>query len=58
MLAQKPFLAPRNLSHLEENLGAASIALMPAHLRDIDDARRDPGEGARLPEAVLKLTDR
>ena len=63
LLAQKPWIVPipgtRNLSRLEENLGAASIELTPDDLRDINDAAsKIPVQGARLPEEVLKLTNR
>jgi aryl-alcohol dehydrogenase-like predicted oxidoreductase len=62
LLAQKPWIVPipgtRNLSRLEENLGAASIDLTPDDLREIDDAAsKIPVQGARLPEEVLKLTN-
>jgi aryl-alcohol dehydrogenase-like predicted oxidoreductase len=63
LLAQKPWIVPipgtRRLERLEENLGAASVELTGADLREIDDAAsRITVQGARLPEAVLKLTDR
>src|SRR5216110_1769942 len=63
LLAKKPWIVPipgtRNLSRLEENLGAASIELTPDDLRDINDAAsKIPVQGARLPEEVLKLTNR
>ena len=63
VLAQKPWMVPipgtRKLERLEENLGAASVELTDADLREIDDAAsRITVQGARLPEAVLKLTDR
>jgi aryl-alcohol dehydrogenase-like predicted oxidoreductase len=63
LLAQKPWIVPipgtRNLSRLEENLGAASIELTSSDLREINDAAsKIPVQGARLPEAVLKLTNR
>jgi aryl-alcohol dehydrogenase-like predicted oxidoreductase len=62
LLAQKPWIVPipgtKNLSRLEENLGAADVALTPADLRDIEEAAsRIPVKGDRLPEAVLKLTN-
>ena len=62
VLAQKPWMVPipgtRKLERLEENLGAASVELTDADLREIDDAAsRITVQGARLPEAVLKLTN-
>jgi aryl-alcohol dehydrogenase-like predicted oxidoreductase len=61
LLAQKPWIVPipgtRNVERLEENIGAASVTLTDADLREITDAAsRIAVEGARLPEAVLKLT--
>jgi aryl-alcohol dehydrogenase-like predicted oxidoreductase len=63
LLAQRPWIVPipgtRKLERLEENLGAASVELTDADLREIDEtASRITVQGARLPEAVLKLTDR
>ena len=63
VLAQKPWMVPipgtRKLERLEENVGAASVELTDADLREIDDAAsKITVQGARLPEAVLKLTDR
>ena len=63
VLAQKPCMVPipgtRKLERLEENLGAASVQLSDADLREIDDAAsRITVQGARLPEEVLKLTNR
>jgi aryl-alcohol dehydrogenase-like predicted oxidoreductase len=62
LLAQKPWIVPipgtRKLERLEENLGAASVELSDADLREIDEAAsRITVQGARLPEAVLKLTN-
>jgi aryl-alcohol dehydrogenase-like predicted oxidoreductase len=61
VLAQKPWIVPipgtRRLERLEENLGAASVELTDVDLREIDDAAsRITVQGARLPEAVLRLT--
>jgi aryl-alcohol dehydrogenase-like predicted oxidoreductase len=61
LLAQKPWIVPipgtRKLERLEENIGAASVELSDADLREIDAAAsRIRVQGARLPEAVLKLT--
>jgi aryl-alcohol dehydrogenase-like predicted oxidoreductase len=54
-----PIPGTRRLERLEENLGAASVELTDADLREIDDAASKIAvQGARLPEAVLKLTDR
>jgi aryl-alcohol dehydrogenase-like predicted oxidoreductase len=63
LLAQKPWIVPipgtRKLERLEENIGAASVELTDADLREIDDAAsRITVQGARLPEEVLKLTNR
>jgi len=63
LLAQKPWIVPipgtRKLERLEENIGAASVELTEADLREIGDAAsRITVQGARLPEAVLKLTNR
>src|SRR6185436_5079606 len=62
LLAQKPWIVPipgtRKLERLEENLGAASVELTDADLREIDEAASGiTVQGARLPEAVLKLTN-
>ena len=61
LLAQKPWIVPipgtRKLERLEENIGAASVELADAELHEIDEAAsRITVLGARLPEAVLKLT--
>ena len=63
LLAQKPWIVPipgtRKLTRLEENLGAVSVKLTEDDLREIDAAAlRIQIQGARLPEAVLKLTNR
>jgi aryl-alcohol dehydrogenase-like predicted oxidoreductase len=62
LLAQKPWIVPipgtRKLERLEENIGAASVELTDADLREINDsASKITVDGARLPEAVLKLTN-
>jgi len=62
LLAQKPWIVPipgtRKLERLEENIGSASVELTEADVREIDDAAsRITVQGARLPEAVLKLTN-
>jgi aryl-alcohol dehydrogenase-like predicted oxidoreductase len=61
LLAQKPWIVPipgtTKLHRLEENLGAANVQLNEADLRQIDEASSSMKlEGARLPEAVLKMT--
>ena len=63
LLAQKPWIVPipgtRKLERLEENIGAASVALSDGDLRGITEAAsKIIVLGARLPEAVLKLTHR
>ncbi len=63
LLAQKPWIVPipgtRQLARLEENIGAASVELTDADLREIHDAASTiTVQGARLPEEVLKLTNR
>ncbi|HEY6110445.1 MAG TPA: aldo/keto reductase, partial [Gemmatimonadales bacterium] len=62
LLAQQPWIVPipgtKNLSRLEENLGAVNVSLTPADLRDIAEAAsRIHVQGERLPEAVLKFTN-
>lgn len=61
LLAQKPWIVPipgtTKLHRLQENLGAVSVELTAFDLREIDTALSTMTlEGARLPEAVLKLT--
>ena len=61
LLAQKPWISPipgtTKLHRLEENLGGANVDLTPDDLKQIDDgASRLKLEGARLPEAVLKMS--
>jgi aryl-alcohol dehydrogenase-like predicted oxidoreductase len=63
LLAQKPWIVPipgtTKLDRLEENLGAADIEMTPDDLREIEDAAsKITIEGARLPEAVLKMSER
>jgi aryl-alcohol dehydrogenase-like predicted oxidoreductase len=62
LLAQQPWIVPipgtKNLSRLEENLGAVNVPLTPGDLRDIEEAAsRIHVQGERLPEAVLKFTN-
>jgi aryl-alcohol dehydrogenase-like predicted oxidoreductase len=61
LLAQKPWIAPipgtTKLHRLEENLGAVNVDLTDADLKQIDEAASSLKlEGARLPEAVLKMS--
>jgi aryl-alcohol dehydrogenase-like predicted oxidoreductase len=63
LLAQKSWIVPipgtRKLERLEENIGAVSVDLTDTDLQEITDvASRIAIQGARLPEAVLKLTNR
>ena len=63
LLAQKPWIVPipgtTKRSRLEENLGAVNIQLSAAELRDIDSAASKIAiQGLRLPEAVLKMSER
>jgi aryl-alcohol dehydrogenase-like predicted oxidoreductase len=61
LLAQKPWIVPipgtTKLHRLEENLGALNVQLTGADLREIEEASTSLKlEGARLPEAALKMT--
>ncbi len=61
LLAQKPWIAPipgtTKLHRLEENLGAINVELSEGDLKQIDETTSKLKlEGARLPEAVLKMT--
>lgn len=63
LLAQKPWIVPipgtRKLERLDENLRAAVIKLTPDDVREIEDAAsKITIQGARLPEAVLKMSER
>ena len=63
LLAQKPWIVPipgtTKLHRLEENLGAVNVELSEADLKQIDEASSSLKlEGARLPEAMLKMTGR
>ena len=63
LLAQKPWIVPipgtTKLHRLKENIGAANVELTPDDLRQIDSfASKIQVQGARLPEAVLKMTGR
>jgi len=62
LLAQKPWIVPipgtRKLSRIEENVGGAEIALSSADLSEIEKGLATiEVQGARLPEAVLRLTN-
>jgi aryl-alcohol dehydrogenase-like predicted oxidoreductase len=62
LLAQKPWIVPipgtTKLHRLEENLAAVNVTLTADDLHDIESAAsRIPIQGARLPEAVLKLSN-
>ncbi len=61
LLAQKPWIVPipgtTKLHRLEENLGAVHVELTEADLKEIDETSSSLKlEGARLPEAMLKMT--
>jgi aryl-alcohol dehydrogenase-like predicted oxidoreductase len=61
LLAQRPWIVPipgtTKQHRLEENLGAANVELNEADQKQIDEASSSMKlEGARLPEAVLKMT--
>ena len=63
LLAQKPWIAPipgtTKLHRLEENLGAVNVTLTVNDLKQIGKAASTLKlEGARLPEAALKMTGR
>ena len=61
LLAQNPWIVPipgtTKLNRLEENLGAVNVELTADDLTQINEAASTLKlEGARLPEAVLKMT--
>jgi len=63
LLAQKPWIVPipgtTKLARLEENLGAATVELTSADLREIDSAAsKITLQGARYPEKLDQLTGR
>jgi aryl-alcohol dehydrogenase-like predicted oxidoreductase len=63
LLAQRPWIVPipgtTKLHRLEENLGAAAVALTPDDLRDIDAAASKVSvQGARYPEHLARLVGR
>jgi aryl-alcohol dehydrogenase-like predicted oxidoreductase len=61
LLAQKPWIVPipgtTKLNRLQENLGAADVALSEGEIQRINEAAEAIAlEGARLPEGALKMT--
>ena len=63
LLAQKPWIVPipgtTRLHRLKENLGAVNVELTQDDIKQIDEASSKLKlEGARLPEAALKMTGR
>ena len=63
LLAQKPWIVPipgtTKLHRLDENLGAINVELTNSDLQQIGEAASQLTlEGARLPEAALKMTGR
>ncbi len=63
LLAQKPWIVPipgtTKLHRLEENIGTVNVVLTSDDLREIDSAAsKITVQGARLPEAVLRMTGR
>jgi len=61
LLAQKPWIVPipgtTKLSRLEENIGAASVTLLPQDLLDIDEVAAKV-QGERYPEQLERMTGR
>ncbi len=63
LLAQRPWVVPipatTKRRRLEENLGAATLALTSSDLREIDDALAAMTlQGERYPEALQRMVDR
>ena len=63
LLARKPWIVPipgtTKLARLSENIGAASLELTPADLREIESAASQIAvQGARYPEHLERLTGR
>jgi aryl-alcohol dehydrogenase-like predicted oxidoreductase len=63
LLARKPWIVPipgtTKLHRLEENVGAAAVALTAADVRDIEGALSKVAvQGARYPEHLQKLVGR
>ncbi len=60
---QKPWIVPipgtTRLDRLDENVGAASVAVTPADLREIDSAAAQISvHGAHYPEMLERMTGR
>ena len=63
LLAQKAWIVPipgtTKMTRMEENIGAADVQLTADELKQIEDATSKLSlEGARLPDAMLKMTGR
>jgi aryl-alcohol dehydrogenase-like predicted oxidoreductase len=63
LLAQEPWIVPipgtTRLSRIEENIGAATVALTAADLREIDEsASQLTVHGARYPDHLEQMTGR
>jgi aryl-alcohol dehydrogenase-like predicted oxidoreductase len=63
LLARKPWIVPipgtTKRNRLEENIGAAAVALTPDDLRDIESAAANiTVQGARYPERLEQMTGR
>ncbi len=63
LLAQKPWMVPipgtTKLHRMDENIGAVSVELTAADLRDIDEAAAKIAvQGARYPERLEQMTGR
>lgn len=63
LLAQRPWISPipgtTKVKRMEENLGATEVRFTADDLKQIEDATSKLSlEGARLPEAMLKMTGR
>ncbi|MGA9777990.1 MAG: aldo/keto reductase [Limisphaerales bacterium] len=63
LLAQKPWIVPipgtTKLNRLDENIGAVSVQLSPADLRELENAAsKITVQGARYPEHLQKLVGR
>jgi aryl-alcohol dehydrogenase-like predicted oxidoreductase len=63
LLAQKTFIVPipgtRNIDHLNENLGAIHVQLLPADLHAIDTAFSTiKVHGGRMNEEQMKVVDK
>jgi aryl-alcohol dehydrogenase-like predicted oxidoreductase len=63
LLAQQPWIVPipgtTKLHRLEENIGAVSVELTPADLRDIDEAvAKITVQGDRYPAHIQQMVNR